>query len=163
LLSIYIDADACPVKDEIYRLARRHELKVFVVSHGSIHVPPKMAGSGRVESIKVKRGFDSADDWIAEHAGQDDVVVTADIPLAARCLKNQARVISPSGLPFAEESIGDALATRDLMEQLRQSGLQGGGPAPFAPSDRSRFVSVLSALIQDLRTGGSRTRKPKLA
>lgn len=163
MLSIYIDADACPVKDEIYRLARRHELKVFVVSHGSIHVPPKMAGSGRVESIKVKRGFDSADDWIAEHAGQDDVVVTADIPLAARCLKNQARVISPSGLPFAEESIGDALATRDLMEQLRQSGLQGGGPAPFAPSDRSRFVSVLSALIQDLRTGGSRTRKPKLA
>jgi len=163
LLSIYIDADACPVKDEIYRLARRHELKVFVVSHGSIHVPPKMAGDGRVEIIKVKRGFDSADDWIAEHAGQDDVVVTADIPLAARCLKNQARVISPSGLPFAEESIGDALATRDLMEQLRQSGLQGGGPAPFAPSDRSRFVSVLSALIQDLRTGGSRTRKPKLA
>ena len=163
MLSIYIDADACPVKDEIYRLARRHELKVFVVSHGSIHVPPKMAGDGRVEIIKVKRGFDSADDWIAEHAGQDDVVVTADIPLAARCLKNQARVISPSGLPFAEESIGDALATRDLMEQLRQSGLQGGGPAPFAPSDRSRFVSVLSALIQDLRTGGSRTRKPKLA
>jgi len=163
LLSIYIDADACPVKDEIYRLARRHELKVFVVSHGSIHVPPKMAGSGRVESIKVKRGFDSADDWIAEHAGQDDVVVTADIPLAARCLKNQARVISPSGLPFVEESIGDALATRDLMEQLRQSGLQGGGPAPFAPSDRSRFVSALSALIQDLRTGGPRTRKPNLA
>jgi uncharacterized protein YaiI (UPF0178 family) len=163
LLAIYIDADACPVKGEIYRIARRHELKVFVVAHGSIHVPPKLAGSGRVETIRVKPGFDAADDWIAQHAGSDDVVVTADIPLAARCLKNQARVLSPSGEPFSEESIGDALATRDLMEQLRQAGVQAGGPAPFAPADRSRFVSALSAIIQDLRSGNPRSRTPSLA
>ena len=154
MLDIYVDADSCPVKDEIYKLARRHELKVFVVSHGSIHVPPKMAGAGRVETIRVKRGFGAADDWIAEHAGQDDVVVTADIPLAARCLKNQARVLSPAGQPFTEESIGGALATRELMEDLRQAGVQTGGPAPFDSSDRSRFVSALSQIVHDLKGPG---------
>jgi len=158
VLDIYVDADSCPVKDEIYKLARRHELKVFVVSHGALHVPAKMTGQGRVEAVRVKPGFGAADDWIAERVQRDDVVVTADIPLAARCLGAGARVVSPSGHPFKEESIGDALAMRTLMDELRQSGVQGGGPPPFAPADKSRFVSRLSEIIHELKRaspGGS--------
>ena len=150
---IYVDGDACPVKDEIYRLARRHDLKVLVVSHGPLHVPRK----GRIEGIRVKPGFGAADDWIAEHAGQNDIVVTADIPLAARCVKRGARVLAPNGQIFAEESIGDVLATRDLMEQLRQAGVQAGGPGPFSPADRSRFLSRLGEIIHSLQ-GAARTR-----
>ena len=153
-MHIYVDADACPVKDEIYRLARRHEVKVLVVSHGPLHVPPRVAGDGRVEAVRVARGFGAADDWIAERAGRDDIVVTADIPLAARCLANGARVVSPTGQTFSEESIGDALATRDLMEQLRQSGLQAGGPAPFSAADRTRFLSKLGEMIHALKQAG---------
>lgn len=151
MLDIYVDADACPVKDEIYRVARRHELNVFVVSHGPLHVPAKLAAAGRIQSVRVKRGFGAADDWIAERVQHDDVVVTTDIPLAARCLKKEARVISPTGHLFLEESIGDALAMRDLMEDLRQAGVQGGGQPPFAPADRSRFVSRLSEIIHALK------------
>lgn len=151
MLDIYVDADACPVKDEVYKFARRHELKVFVVSHGPLHVPEKLAQAGRVQSVRVKRGFGAADDWIAERAQRGDIVVTADIPLAARCLKNEARVISPAGHVFLEESIGEALAMRDLMEDLRQAGVQGGGPPPFSPADRSRFVSRLSEIVHALK------------
>ncbi len=148
-----MDGDACPVKDEIYRLARRHDLKVLVVSHGPLRVPRK----GRIEGIRVKPGLGAADDWIAEHAGQDDIVVTADIPLAARCLKRGARALAPNGQLFAEESIGDVLATRDLMEQLRQAGVQAGGPGPFSPADRSRFLSRLGEIIHAL-TCAARTQ-----
>ena len=147
MLDIYLDGDACPVKSEVFRLALRHGLKVLVVSHGPLHVPAK----GRIERVRVKPGFDAADDWIAEHIETDDIVVTADIPLAGRCLKKGARAIAPDGRLFTEDSIGDALAGRDLKEHLRQMGLVTGGPAPYAPSDRSRFLSRLGEAIQAIR------------
>jgi uncharacterized protein len=143
MLDIYVDGDACPVKDEVYRLALRHGLKVFVVTHGMLRVPSK----GRVERVRVKPGLDAADDWIAEHAGVGDVVITADIPLAGRCLKTGAQVVAPNGQTFTEASIGDALAGRDLMEHLRQMGEVTGGPPPFSASDRSRFLSRLGEAI----------------
>ncbi len=143
---VYVDADACPVKDEVYRVARRHDLKVLVVTHGPLRVP----GEGRIERVRVRRGFDAADDWIAAHAGAGDVVVTADIPLAARCLRAGARVLAPDGRVFSEDSIGEALAGRELMDQLRQMGEVTGGPAPFARADRSRFLERLEETIQSL-------------
>jgi len=150
MLDIYVDGDACPVKDEVYRLALRHALKVFVVTHGNVRVPSK----GRVERVRVKPGLDAADDWIAEHAGAGDIVVTADIPLAGRCLKRGARVIAPYGQTFTEASIGDALASRDLLEHLRQMGEVTGGPPPFSASDRSRFLSRLGEAIVAARGAG---------
>lgn len=143
---IYVDGDACPVKAEVYRVALRHGLKVLVVSHGSLRVPTQ----GRVEHVAVKRGFGAADDWIAEHIAANDVAITADIPLAARCLKQGARVITPNGQLFTDESIGEALANRELMDYLRQMGTITGGPAPFAPADRSRFLSQLDRIIQSV-------------
>lgn len=141
---IYVDADACPVKEDVYRAALRHDLKVYVVANAPLRVPEK----GRVERVRVPSGLDAADDWIAMHAGTGDIVVTADIPLASRCLAGGARVISPNGTLFTENSIGEALAGRDLMEQLRQMGIDGGGPAPFTPADRSRFRARLGEAIQ---------------
>src|SRR5438105_8994336 len=117
MLSIYVDADACPVKDEVYRVARRYALRVAVVANAPLRVP----ADARVELV-VRPGFGAADDWIAEQAGPGDVVVTADIPLAARCLARGARVLGPKGHPFTENEIGSALAMRDLMEGLRQGG-----------------------------------------
>jgi uncharacterized protein YaiI (UPF0178 family) len=147
VLEIYVDGDACPVKDEVYRVALRHDLKVYVVSNAPLRVPDK----GRVERVRVGAGLDVADDWIANHAGAGDVVVTADIPLAARCLRGGARVIAPNGTVFTEDSIGEALAGRDLMDQLRQMGVATGGPAPFVPADRSRFLARLGEAIQAAR------------
>ena len=147
MLDIYIDADACPVKDEIYRVALRHRCVVFVVSHGPLWVPQR----DHVKPVRVKKGFDSSDDWIAERAGAGDIVITADIPLADRCLKRGAQVIAPNGQVFTEESIGAALATRALMDQLRQMGEVTGGPAPFVPADRSRFLARLGEAIQSIR------------
>ena len=147
MIDIYIDADACPVKDEIYRVAQRHHLIVFVVSHGPLWVPQRDS----IKPVLVKKGLDSSDDWIAEHAGAGDIVITADIPLADRCLKKDARVIAPNGQVFTEESIGAALATRALMDQLRQMGEVTGGPAPFVPADRSRFLARLGEAIQSIR------------
>jgi len=144
---IYVDGDACPVKDEVYRVALRHDLKVFVVSDA----PLRASAPGRVEFIRVKQGFNAADDWIAERAAAGDVVVTADIPLAARCLERGARVVSPTGKEFTEDSIGNALATRELMDQLRAMGEVTGGPKPFARSDRSRFLSRLEDILQALK------------
>src|SRR5438094_6298232 len=115
MLTIYIAADACPVKDEVYRVARRYEMRVAVVANAPLRVP----ADARVELV-VRPGFGAADDWIAEQAGPGDVVVTADIPLAARCLAKGARVLDPKGRPFTDNAIGDALATRDLMAELRQ-------------------------------------------
>lgn len=152
MLDIFVDGDACPVKDEIYRVALRHDLKVYVVSHGPLWLP----GKGRVERIRVKPGLDAADDWIADHAGAGDIVVTADIPLAARCLERGARVLGPNGQVFTEASIGDALASRELMDHLRQMGVATGGPSPFSASDRSRFLSKLGEAIQSIRQAGKK-------
>ena len=146
-MSIYVDADACPVKDEIYRVARRHAIKVFVVSNSPLRVPQEEI----FEFVSVSGGFDVADDWIAERARTGDIVITADIPLAGRCLPQGARVLGPTGLEFTEEAIGDALATRALLDMLRQSGDFRGGPSRFARSDRSRFLSRLDELIHAAR------------
>jgi uncharacterized protein len=144
VLDIYLDGDACPVKSEACRVALRHDLKVFVVSHGPLRVTER----GRVEHVRVKRGFDAADDWIAERAGRDDVVVTADVPLADRCLKRGARVLTPTGRILTEDSIGDVLASRNLADYLRQIGERTSGPPPFAAADRSRFLSRLEETIR---------------
>ncbi len=144
--NLYVDADACPVKEEVYRVARRHDLKVLVVSHGPLRIPAE----GRVERVRVRRGFDSADDWIAAHAGAGDIVVTADIPLAARCLRAGVRAVAPDGRVFTENTIGEALASRELMDQLRQMGEVGGGPPPFSRADRSRFLERLERTIQEV-------------
>lgn len=146
MFALYVDGDACPVKDEIYRVAARHDWKVFVVAHGRIRVP----GDGRVEAVRVKPGLDAADDWIAEHAGDGDIAVTADIPLAQRCLAAGAQVLSPTGREFTEDSIGGAIATRELMEHLRQMGETTGGPAPFQAKDRSRFVARLHDMVSEV-------------
>ena len=146
-MSIYVDADACPVKEEIYRVARRYSTKVFVVSNSPLRVPREET----IEFVGVSGGFDVADDWIAERARTGDIVITADIPLAGRCLQQGARVLGPTGLEFAEDAIGDALATRALLDMLRQSGDFRGGPSPFAMSDRSRFLSKLDELVHAAR------------
>jgi uncharacterized protein len=146
-MSIFVDADACPVKEEVYRVARRHEVKVYVVANAQLRVPAE----DLVELVVVRGGFDAADDWIVEHAGPGDVVVTADIPLADRCLKRGARVLGPKGNVFTEDSIGEALATRALLDMLRESGEVGGGPAPFAKADRSRFLSKLDEALHAVR------------
>jgi uncharacterized protein len=144
LPDVYIDADGCPVKNEIYRAAAKYGLKVLVVANSFINVPTK----GKVEMVQVPAGFDIADDWIAEHAKTDDVVVTNDIPLADRCIKNGARVIDSRGGEFTENSIGTALATRELMTNLRMMGEIGGGPPPFSGKNRSNFSSKLHQLLQ---------------
>jgi uncharacterized protein YaiI (UPF0178 family) len=141
--TIYVDGDACPVKNEVYRVAERHRWAVVVVANSWISIPRD--GSVRLEV--VPSGPDVADDWIAAHAGPSDVVVTADIPLASRCVKAGAAVVSPTGKPFDEGSIGMALAVRDLMTDLRSSGEITGGPRPFAAKDRSRFLSALHEAI----------------
>jgi uncharacterized protein YaiI (UPF0178 family) len=139
-----VDADACPVKDEIYRVARRYGLPVRVVSNSRLRVPPHPL----FQPVVVTGHFDAADDWIVEHIGPADIAVTADIPLAARCLAKGARVLDPKGRVFTEDSIGDALATRELMAYLRDMGDVGGGPAPYEKRDRSRFLQYLDDLIQ---------------
>lgn len=143
---IYIDADACPVKDEVYRVASRYEMRVLVVAKATLHVP----ASALVELV-VRSGFGEVDDWIAEQAGQGDMVVTTDIPLAARCLAKEARALDPKGNAFSENDIGSALAMRELMSELRQGGVVSGGPAPMTPKDRSRFLSKLDELINAVR------------
>ena len=141
---IYIDADACPVKEEVYQVAARYGLRVFLVANSPMRVP---ADSG-VVMIVVGQGADVADDWIAERVCAGDVTVTADIPLAARCLEAGARVLGPSGQPFSEDSIGSALAGRALNDQLRQMGTLKGGPRPLSDKDRSRFSSKLDEMVQ---------------
>ena len=147
---IHVDADACPVKAEIYRVAERHRIKVFVVANSYLNVPREPW----IERVTVSDGFDAADDWIAERARKGAIVITADIPLASRCIKAGAEVIGPTGKPFTEASIGMALATRDMMEDLRASGLVTGGPAPFSPRDRSAFLQALDLAIQRLKRAG---------
>jgi uncharacterized protein YaiI (UPF0178 family) len=144
IVLIYIDADACPVKEEVYRVAGRYVVGVFVVSNSAIWVPSK-AG---IERVVVKGGLDVADDWIAERIEPGDIAITADIPLADRCLRKGASALGPRGYAFTEDSIGEALATRELLDTLRQSGFIGGGPPPFVDKDRSRFLSKLDDMIQ---------------
>lgn len=152
MLDVFVDGDACPVKDEVYRVALRHDLKVFVVYCGVL----RTQAPGRVEFVRVKQGFDAADDWIAERAGTYDLIVTGDIPLASRALAKGARVVAPNGRLFTEDSIGEALAQRALMDHLRQMGEVSGGPAPYAKADRSRFLARLEETIQALRREISR-------
>jgi uncharacterized protein len=142
-MAIYVDADACPVKDEVYKVARRVGLDVFVVANSFIRTPAEP----RIKFILVEAGADLADDWIAERAGPGDVVVTNDIPLAARALEREAEAISPTAKVFTTDMIGSALATRGLMEHLRSFGEITSGPAPFNQKDRSAFLSALDAAI----------------
>lgn len=140
---IYIDGDACPVKDETYRVAQRYSLAVTVV----VNRPMRIPRDPLIKLIVVPGGFDAADDFIATHAGEGDIVVTADVPLAARCVARGARVLGAKGHEFTEAGIGDALATRDLMDSLRQMGEITGGPAPMNDKGRSRFLSKLDELV----------------
>jgi uncharacterized protein YaiI (UPF0178 family) len=154
-IAIYIDADACPVKQEIYRVAERHALrgvalKVFVVSNSPIAAPR----DEMIERIVVGSGMDEADNWIAERARAGDVVITADVPLASRCVKAGASVIAPNGKPFTADSIGMTLATRNLMDSLRSAGEITGGPKPFSPRDRSGFLAALDQALVRLKRDG---------
>lgn len=144
MVGIYIDADACPVKDETLRVAARHGLKTILVSDGGIRPSP----DPMVETVFVTQGADAADDWIAERIGKADICVTNDIPLAARCLEREALAIKPNGELFTTDGIGMALANRELMQTLRETGQITGGPRPFNKTDRSRFLDRLEATIQ---------------
>lgn len=147
MTEIYVDADACPVKDEVLKVAERHGLKTWLVSDGGIRPHP----SPLVEIVVVTQGADAADDWIADNILSGDITVTNDIPLADRCLKKGAMAIRPDGKVFTDDSIGMALATRDLMAGLRETGAVTGGPAPFSKQDRSRFLQALDTAIQAAR------------
>jgi uncharacterized protein YaiI (UPF0178 family) len=153
LTAIYVDADACPVKNEIYRVAERYGLNVFVVSNSYLNVPR----DPRLQLVVVNDSFDAADNWIAERAGPGDVVVTADIPLADRALKKGAGVIGNTGVPFTTASIGMAMANRELLQNLRAMGEVTGGPKPMNQRDRSRFLSALDETIQRIRRMGGKT------
>ena len=147
MLHIYVDADACPVKQEIYRVAKRCGLDVTLVANSWMRVPDE----SWLQLEVVGEGFDEADDWIVDHVEADDIVITADIPLASRCVKVGASVIGTTGKPFTENNIGSALATRDLLSELRGAGEITGGPAPLQKSDRSRFLQALDEAIQTIR------------
>ena len=142
-IRIFVDADACPVKAEVYRVAERYGLKVFVVANSFMNVPR----NDMIERVIVGEGPDVADDWIVERAGANDIVVTADIPLAGRCVKKGATVIGPTGKPFDDDSIGMALATRDLLTGLRSAGATTRGPPPLTRQDISRFLSALDLAV----------------
>ena len=148
---IYVDTDACPVKDEIYRVAGRYRVPVKLVSNSLIRIP---LDAPLIERVVVESGPDVADGWIAERAGPGDIVVTADVPLAARCVKSGAAVLSPTGRLFDEGAIGLALATRNLMDDLRSSGQLTGGPASFTGRNRSDFLSALDLAV-------NRARRPR--
>jgi uncharacterized protein YaiI (UPF0178 family) len=146
-IALYVDADACPVKDEVYRVAVRYNLMVYVVANNYMAVPRDPL----IERVVVPAGPDVADDWIAARATPTDIVITSDIPLASRCVKAGATVLSPNGKPFTESSIGMALATRNLMDELRGMGQITGGPKPFSARDKSAFLSALDTAIVRLR------------
>ena len=147
MTTIYVDADACPVKEEVYRVAQRYELSVVLVSNGWLRTP----NEEWLELVVVGKELDAADAWIVEHVTEDDITVTADIPLAALCLEKGAGVLGPRGRPFTEDSIGGALATRELMSQLRDMGEMPGGPPPFEKRDRSQFLQALDQMVHAIR------------
>jgi len=142
-----VDADACPVKEEVYRVARRYALHVTLVANA----PQRIPDDERFALVVVREGMDVADDWIAERAGMGDIVITADIPLAARCIRSGARVIGTTGRAFTEDNVGGALATRDILTELRGAGEFTPGPPPFEKRDRSRFLQALDTAIQAIR------------
>jgi len=146
VIQIYVDADACPVKEEVFRVAKRHGLQVHVVANGRLNLPRDPL----FQLVVVSGRFDAADDWIVERATEWDITVTSDIPLADRCLKKGGRVLDPKGRLFTPDSIGDALASREISAFLRDMGELGGGPKPYSPQDRSRFLNVLENQIQAL-------------
>ena len=148
LLDIFIDADGCPVKQEVYRVAKRYGLRVILVSNSRMRTPQE----DWLEVVVVDGQFNAADDWIVEHVSENDIVITRDIPLASRCLEKDARVLGPSGRIFTKESIGEALASRELLSHLRDLGTITGGPAPFETRDRSRFLQRLDETIQAVRS-----------
>ncbi|AMB48018.1 YaiI/YqxD family protein [Methylobacterium sp. AMS5] len=146
-IAIYVDADACPVKDEVYRVAGRYGLHVFVVSNSFLNLPREPW----IERVVVGDKFDAADDWIAERASRGAIVITADVPLASRCVKAGAVALAPNGKTFTESSVGLALATRNLMQDLREAGAITGGPRPFSPKDRSAFLGALDRVVMRLK------------
>jgi len=149
---VYVDADACPVKQEIYKVASRYGLKVVIVSNSWMRIPE----SDRIVLTVVDSGEGVADDWIAERSGPGDIVVTGDIPLASRCLKNGSSVMGNTGRPFTEDNIGDVLATRDLFADLREQGMIIRGPAPLTRNDRSRFLQAMDVMVNRLLRDASR-------
>ena len=149
LPGIFVDADACPVKEEVYRVAQRYGIKVTLVSNAWLRAPKEEW----LELVIVDGELDAADSWIIEHVAKNDIVVSADIPLASECLKKGVRVLGPRGRPFTEDSIGAALATRELMSHLRDMGEMTGGPPPFQKRDRSQFLQALDRMIQAIRRG----------
>ena len=151
-IEIFIDADACPVKDEVYKVAARYGLKTWVVSNAFMQIPT----SAMIVRMIVDAGPDVADDWIAEHVAPGDIAITNDIPLAERVLKAGGHALAPNGRPFTENSIGAAIAQRALMEQLRSTGDFMGGPKPFDRNDRSRFLQALDEVVQKERRKRSR-------
>jgi uncharacterized protein len=146
-IRIFVDADACPVKNEVYRVAERYGLKVYVVANSFMNVPR----SEMIERVIVSEGPDIADNWIAERAGSHDIVITADIPLAGRCVKNGATVLSPTGKLFDNDSIGMAVATRDLMTDLRSAGAVTRGPPPLSRQDISKFLQALDLAVTRIK------------
>ena len=151
-IELLVDADACPVKDEVYRVAARYGLRTTVVANQPIAVPRDPA----VRRVVVGQGLDAADDWIADQAGPATVVVTADVPLADRCVKRGATVLAPNGRPFTAASIGADLAVRNLMADLREAGVATRGPKPFSPRQRSEFLQALDQAVVRLQRGGAR-------
>lgn len=147
---IYVDADACPVKREIYRVASRYDLNVILVSNSWMRIPE----SSRIELVLVEQGADLVDDWIAENVRDGDIVISGDIPLASRCLKKGAHVLGNTGRPFTEDNICDALSIRDLLHDLREQGMMTRGPKPFSRKDRSKFLQELDRIIVKISRKG---------
>ena len=145
MVKIYVDADACPVKNEIERVATRHNLETYLVCDGGIRPPLNRL----IQLIIVNQGADAADDWITDHIGQSDICVTNDIPLAGHCLKKGAFAIRPNGKTYTDDNIGTALATREIMKGIRETGKITGGPAPFSKSDRSKFLDRMEIIVQE--------------
>ena len=144
MIKIYVDADACPVKNEIERVATRHNLKTYMVCDGGIR--PSL--NPLIKLVVVSQGADAADDWIVDHIGRADICVTNDIPLAARCLKKEAFALKSNGKSYTNDNIGMALATREIMERIRESGEMTGGPPPFSKTDRSKFLDQIEKIVQ---------------
>jgi uncharacterized protein YaiI (UPF0178 family) len=152
-LHIFVDADACPVKQEVYRVAKRYGLGVTLVAGSWMRIPEAAGVTLKV----VDQGMDAADDWIVKHVEADDIVITSDIPLASRCVAKGASVLGSTGKPFTDDNIGPALATRNLLSELRELGEIAGGPPPFGKRDRSRFLEALDKTINDIRRKRART------
>ena len=143
MIKIYVDADACPVKNEIERVATRHNLKTYMVCDGGIR--PSL--NPLIKLVVVSQGADAADDWIADHIGRADICITNDIPLAARCLKKEAFALKSNGKSYTNDNIGMALATREILERIRESGEMTGGPPPFSKADRSKFLDQMEMIV----------------